>query len=224
MKAHNEIGRIGDGIYTAKDASRIFKIPYSKVNYWFQWYLKKGKFKLDYQYHFAIKDTLAVNFLTLIEMYVFYTLKENGVKTSAILKAHSILSEKLKTPYPFAQEDYYSLGNKIYFGNSTQLASADEKVQFTFRETLVPYSKKINFGENRLAHKFYPLGSSRSVVVDPSHQFGQPTITGTNILVATIYDWHLSKESNDFIAELYKIPVQSVVDAIDFWEDKKMAA
>ena len=224
MKTNFESPHIGQGVYTAKDASLIFKIPYSKVNYWFQWYLKKGKFNIDYQYHFPISDKTAVNFLTLIEMFVFYSLKENGAKTSAILEAHSALSKQLKTPYPFAQEDYYSIGNKIFVSNEDRIVTANKKLQYVFSEGLIPYSKKINFGNDKLAHKFYPLETSRNIVVDPKHQFGQPIIAGTNILAATIYDWHLGKEEDTFIAELYNISIESVKDAVSFCSPSKIAA
>ena len=224
MESKFESARIGNGIYTAKDAALIFKIPYSKANYWFNWYLKKGKFNIDYQYHFAIRDKTAVNFLTLIEMYVFYTFKENGVKTKNILEAHNILSKQFQTPYPFAQEDYYISGKNIYVSSKDQIVSADKKLQFVSSEALIPYSKKINFGNDKLAHKFFPLETSKNIVVDPKHQFGQPTISGTNILAATIYDWHLGKEEDNFIAELYNISLESVRDAVKFCTPHKVAA
>jgi uncharacterized protein (DUF433 family) len=219
-----ESGKLGEGIYTAKDASLIFNIPYPKVNYWFQWYLKKGKFNTNYQYHFSISNKVAVNFLTLIEMYVFYSLKENGVKTKTIIEAHEILANQFKTQYPFAQKEYYSLGDNVFFEDSNILTTANKNLQGVFPEALIPYSKKISFGNDKLAHKFYPLGETRSIIIDPNHQFGQPTIKGTNILAATIYDWHLSNESEEFIADLYNISIQNIRDSVDFYKTHKIAA
>lgn len=43
-----------------------------------------------------------------------------------------------------------------------------------------PFYKKIRFSNKNIAHKFYPLGIEKNVVVDPNHQVGQPIIDNTN--------------------------------------------
>jgi len=180
---------IGQGIYTAADAARILKIPYPKANYWFTYYAKqKLSVTTDYIYHFPVRDVIAVNFLTLIEMYVFYTLKEKGGKTSKIIKAHTAMSNFLGTPYPFAKEDIYvsSKTKSLLFGGDDQLVTADEHLQTVIIQVLKLFISKVHFNDDRIANKFYPLGKAKTIVVNPENQFGQPTIEGTNILTETI--------------------------------------
>ena len=210
---------IGHGIFTAADASRILKIPYPKANYWFKYYAKqKLSLTAEYIYHFPVRDVIAVNFLTLIEMYVFYTLKEKGIKTSKIIKAHTAMSKFLGTPYPFAKEDIYINSNKktLLFGNDDQLITADEHLQSVIVQVLKLFISKVQFDDDRIANKFYPLGKGKTIVVNPENQFGQPIIEGTNILTETIYNLSVGGDSHDFIAKLYDISLKNVEDAIEF--------
>lgn len=208
--------KIGQGIYTAADASRILKMPYSRTKYWFSYYAKQRFAAKNHVYHFQIKDSVAVNFLALIEMYVFFTLKEQGIKTRTIVKAHETMAVYLQTPYPFAMEDLFIDNSRLLFGDEHQLITADERLQTVIVQILRPFIRKIEFSNNKLAKKFYPLGKENSVVVNPEHQFGQPIIDGTNILTETIFMLSKGGDSNEFIAKLYNISVKNVEDAIRF--------
>ena len=80
----------------------------------------------------------------------------------------------------------------------------------------IPLNQNGGFDKNELAEKFYPLGKTKQVVIDPKHQFGQPTIKGTNIFPKTIFNLYQSKESKKFIAQSYEISIQEVNDAIEY--------
>ncbi|MEO8145994.1 MAG: DUF433 domain-containing protein [Bacteroidia bacterium] len=217
MKTTGATAKIGEGIYTAADAARILKIPYSKANYWFKYYLKNKHFKTDYRYYFEVSDILAVNFLTLIEMYVFYAFKEESVKIADIIIAHETISKTFDTPYPFANKDFYVSGRKIYYGDDKDLTIANKTKQKMLADILIQFSKKIEYGNANLAHKYYPLGKNKSIVVDPENQFGQPVIEGTNIRVETIYNFYKAGDSIELICELYNISNNNVKDAIEFF-------
>jgi uncharacterized protein (DUF433 family) len=77
---------------------------------------------------------------------------------------------------------------------------------------------KIEFDDNNLAKRFFPLTGSKNVVVDPKHQFGQPVISGTNIKTQTLFSLHKGGESLEDISALYNISLAKVKDAIAFQE------
>jgi len=211
-----EIARLGEGIYTAADAARILRIPYSKANYWFQYYVKHRLFdSVGFRHYFPIKNSIAVNFLTLIEMYVFYALKEKKQKTRDIITAHHNMHKHLDTPYPFAMEHIYVMGKKILFGDEDSMTAANNLLR-VIPEITKEHAEKITFSDERIAKKFYPLGKDKSVVINPENQFGHPIIDGTNIMTDTIYDYHLGGDSKEFIADLFDISVQNVEDAIEY--------
>jgi len=211
------LNSVGQGIYTAADAARILKVPYPKANYWFKYYAKqKFASSTHFKYHFQIRDIIAVNFLTLIEMYVFYTLKEKGIKTNSIMEAHSTMADFLKTPYPFAKEDIYVNNKALLFSHNDLLISADKNLQTVIVQVLKPFLNKIQFNDDRMANRFYPMGKKKAIVVNPENQFGQPVIEGTNILAQTVYLLSKAGESSRSIAKLYDLDIKQVRDAIEF--------
>jgi uncharacterized protein (DUF433 family) len=159
----------------------------------------------------------AFNFLTLIEFYVFYQLKDAGVKTKEILAAHERLSAKLKTSFPFASTTLLTDGGKILFETEGgAIVDTEPTFQYNLREIIQPFCKKIEFSEERIAKRFYPLGKEKNIVVDPHHQFGQPTITGTNILPNTVFSYYKGGEPIEFISNIFEISKQQVKDAVEY--------
>jgi len=217
-KMDTAIAELGTGIYTSYDASKILKIPPRKAWYWFSYYVKYRLFEsIGYQYHFDTKDTTAVDFLTLIEMYIFYILKDNiNMSSRNIVRYHKILSDELDTPHPFACSNLYAAKASLIFEKQNRLTKADDIQQTFIEDFVLPFYHKISFGGDDIASKYHPLGKDRSVVVDPKHQFGRPTIEGTNIRTETLSDLYLGGDNIDFIARLYKITESSVKDAIEF--------
>ncbi len=213
----NGTSNIGLGSYTAADASRILRVPYAKANYWFNYYAKQRlPSTAHYTYHVKIKGIAAVSFLTLMEMVVFYTLKERGIKTSRIMEAHTVMSEFLKTPHPFAMENIYINEKSLLFGNEEQLLTADARLQTVLIKVLKPSINRIQFDDDKIASKFYPLGKNKSVVVNPENQFGQPVIEGTNILIQTIYNLLRASESKKSVARLFDLSTNQIEDVIEF--------
>ncbi len=220
MKFENE-AEIGKGIYTVSDISSILDLKYHKVRrllteYWD----KRFAERLGEKYSWKLNNSRAVSFHTLIEFYTFFQLKESGVSTSSILKAHTDLSESYNTAFPFAQSSILSrincFGKRIVFElNENEIIDLDSTKQLNLK-FIKDFMKKLDFGKDSLAERLYPKGKKSSVVVDPKHQFGQPTIKGTNLLPDTLYYLHKSKESKKFIAESYGIRIKQVNDAIEY--------
>lgn len=220
-QVHNIKANIGEGVYLIKDVSKILSLPYEKVYRWIVGYWGNS-LNAEINYVFGTPDNRAINFYSLIEFYTFFKLREKGVTTTDIRLLHSKLSKKLNTPYPFAvAKDLYvdKKGKRkkfVYYRYLDQLIRLDSKNQFSFDFIINDFLDKIEFGESNMAIRYYPLGKERSVVVDPSHQFGQPTILGRNIKTQTIYSLHKAGEKNEDISILYNISLKEVEDAVYF--------
>src|SRR5689334_17741636 len=93
--------RLGEGIFLAKDVSKILKIDYDKTYRWMVGYWGSG---LEENIHYTFGDigNRAINFLSLIEFYTFFKLREQGATTLQIRKLHNELRLRLGTNYPFA--------------------------------------------------------------------------------------------------------------------------
>lgn len=217
--------RLGEGIYLVKDVSKILALDYNKVYRWIIGYWSHS-LDNDINYTFGDFDNRAINFYSLIEFYTFFKLREKGISPSKIKQLHLELKQLLKTPYPFAiAQDYFveerrttktkKVKKFVYYSYFDSLMKVGRKKQFSFK-FMDEFLKKIEFDDNNLAIRFFPLPNSKNVVVDPKHQFGQPVISGTNIKTQTIYNLYRGGESKEDISILYNLPIEKVEDAINF--------
>ena len=217
----NEIPKLGEGIFLIKDVADILGLPYYKVRHFINEYWDKRFYDdMDGRYSFGSKRDKAVNFYTLIEFYTFYKLREKNIPSQTIHKAHHFLAKELKTPYPFAHAGIRTLGKEIWAEIGNNILKLDGRMQLAFGQIIKPLLHKIEYGNDNIANKFYPLSNSKNVVVDPLHQYGQPTIKGTNIKTTTIFNLYIGGEPYKFISDLYNIPLQKVKDAVLYHKTK----
>ncbi len=212
---------LGIGVYTLPDLASILNLKYYKVQrllneYWD----KRLANNLNSNYSWTVENNKAVSFHTLVEFYIYFQLKESGVSTQRILKAHKELSKTYKTPFPFAKSEILDaincFGKKIVFElNHEDIIDLDSTKQLNLK-FIKNFMKKLDFDKNNLAERLYPLGKRNAVIVDPKHQFGQPTIKGTNIFPDTIYNLYKSKESKKFIAASFDLSLKQINDAIEY--------
>lgn len=205
-----ETPKLGEGVYLAIDVANILRLPYHKVRYAMNGFW--------HAHTFGKERNRAVNFYALIEFYTYYHLRDKKISAKKIKDFHKMLSKTLQTEYPFASVKISTQGQQIWYEHWDVLMKGDGKQQPVFRTFIEPFLKKIDFGADNLAERFYPLQRSKMVVVDPQHQFGQPTIKGTNIQTAAIYNLYKAGEKKETISELYDISLKQVKDAILYYK------
>lgn len=213
---------LGQGIFTIPEAAMILAMPTGKVNQWIKkyWEMEFVKFdKIDFDtYIWGDKKDKAFNFFTLIELISVKSFRDLGLSFHKIKKAHDILSDLMNIPFPFATSNLLSDGKTIFLDEkSSELLGVDKKFQYSFRAIVSPYCKKLEFEtETLIAKRYWPLGKSHNIVVDPNHSFGQPTIIGTNITVYAVQRLLIAGESKDFISKAFEISTAAVDDVCTF--------
>jgi len=224
MKAANEIHiqpEVGAGIYTSKDVAHILKLPSHKVS--------RNMRDFWENYSFGIKGNRFINFKTLIEFYTFYHLRENGFSAQKIKKIHEDMAKELSTPYPFASKIYIEniideaskktiAKRGVYYEIGAGLVKADRKKQIDIKQFLTPFLNKIEFNDNDIAQRYFPLENSKTLVIDPKFQFGQPIITGTRIKAEIINEFYEGGESKENICKIYHLQIGQVEDAILYFK------
>ena len=216
---NNITPKLGEGIFLVKDVAQILNIDYEKARRWIVGYWD-GNLKQHFNYTFGENKSKAINFYSLIEFYTFFKLREAHIGATEIRRLHEDLSVKLGTPYPFAVVQDYLIEDRKYkkfvfvqFADGLFKHDGKEKLYFNFLQVFLD---KIEFNDNNIASKFYPLGKDKNIVVDPKCQFGQPTIKDTNIKTQSIFSLYKGGETEENISILYDLSVEKVKDAIDF--------
>jgi uncharacterized protein (DUF433 family) len=213
---------LGNGIYTIPDLALILGLPQSKVRRWLtDFYDQRLGKSHKGKYSWTTGNKRGTNFLTLIEFYVFYQLRSLKFSTHKILEVHSYMEKTLNTPYPFASYELLAGQKQILYKHDEEtLVRADKTNQIVLKEILEKFCQKIDFSEQKIATRFWPMGKKHRIVVDPHHQFGQPVIYGTNINAETIWSMYNSGEAVSTIGVLYDISTAEVNDAISFCQPK----
>jgi uncharacterized protein (DUF433 family) len=221
MNFENNI-QLNNGIYTIPEVSKILRLPYQRVSFWTSkyWDSKLGKI-FEGQYSWTLNNSKAVSFHTLIEFFVFYQMAEAGVRPREVLNSHIELSKIFQTPFPFAQKDILenirTTGKKVFFETKEGILSLDGLKQFKL-DFIRVFFKNLEFDNELVASRFWPLGREKSILVDPRRQFGHPVLGSTNIYPETIYNLIKSGEPVDFIAFTYEIDKKCIEDAIIYCE------
>lgn len=213
--------QLGNGIYTVQEISHILRLPYQKVNLWITkyWDGELGK-AYEHNYSWKVNNTKAVGFHTLVEFYVMVQFAEAGVKIRQVLNAHKDLAASFQTLFPFAKktvlENITTDGKKIFLCLEGITITLDGTRQLNLNFIKL-FFKKLDFDNELLAARFWPLGKEKEIVCDPHHRFGQAVFDGTNIQAEAIYRMFLAKEPVDFIADLYEISSNKVKYALEFY-------
>lgn len=221
MSASNNDIKLGKGIYSVPDLALILQLPMHKVRRWLVDFYDHRLAEGYGNYSWGEGRERATNFLTLIEFYVFFMLRQQKISVGKIIQAHKHMSIELKTKYPFASYKLLVNEKQILYGKDDETwVHADKTNQIVIHMIIEDFFKKIDFSNNDLAERFWPLGKEHNIVVDPHHQFGQPVINGTNINAATIYSMYESGEPLSTIGILYDLTEAQVNDAIAFCKRK----
>ena len=212
--------QLGIGIYTVTEIARILNFPRKKVERWLREYWD-GELGSEYadNYSWKTENSKAVGFHTLIEFYVMVQFTQAGVKTRKLLDAHKTLAKWYDTPFPFAQKEV--LANMktdkkhIYFQKGDDLITLDNTKQFNLRFIEI-FFKNIEFDNNQLAARLWPLGKEKSIVIDPKRKFGHPVIDEHNIYPETINNHIKAGDPAKYVAYVYEITEQQVADAVEY--------
>ena len=211
---------LGYGFYTYADIAQLLGLPRAKVNRYLSayWNERLGKSLFNEDFSWKVSNSVkAVNFYVLIELYICFQLQELGVNPKQVLKAREAIAHDTGLNYPFATQDIFSDGRKIFYKLDDAVINADGTKQANLIKILNEFAQKIDF-ESGIAERFYPLINSKNIVIDPHHQFGQPTLTGTNINAEIIYAMFKSGESVATLAFLYDLKKEQIEDAIKFYQ------
>jgi uncharacterized protein (DUF433 family) len=211
---------LGIGLYSIPDVARILNLEPPFVRRWLNEYWgNRFKFGKKNFSSWGKGREKAIHFYTLIEFYVFYQLRKQGLSAQSIAKSHEIIAGELGTQFPFATSTILTDGRKILYKiDNETIINADKTKQLNFVTIIEDFCQQMDFGKDQLAIRYWPLGKEKNIIVDPHHQLGQPTIKNTNILAETLYRMNAAGEKINFIASLYNVTGSDVKASIEFFK------
>jgi uncharacterized protein (DUF433 family) len=227
--------RLGRGIYSVPEASRLTKVSSQRIRRWVRGYeyqvrrqrrTSRPVIAADYP---SASGSLTLSFLDLIEVRFVNEFRLAGVSWAAIRIASNRAKQIVAEDHPFSTKRFRTDGKTILIDIAHE--SGEEELldlvrnQFAFRKVIWPFLYKgLEFGSEDVAARWWPMDRRRHVVIDPTRSFGQPIVDREGVPTATLVAAYKGERSIERIATWFEISVASVRDAIDFERHLSAAA
>lgn len=219
---------VGVGLYSFPEAAKLTGIESSSLRRWLRGYgrTKKGSgaaYDIEALWTSPLQDEDfdAISFADLLEVRFVNAFRKYGVSLQTIRTAARHAREMFGTNYPFTNRRFRTDGRGIFAEalretGETEMMDLGKK-QYVFDKVVRPslYSG-IEFGEDELATRWFPVPQSKAVVLDPQIAFGKPIVTEVGVRTDILYDAYLAEDDKHVVARLYEVPLSAVEHAIRF--------
>ena len=167
-----------------------------------------------------------VSFLQLIEIAVAARLrKAEGASFKAVRSAYLNAQEQFGYEYPFAHVKLEAIGRHVVHvmrgaESVDSYQALDEPEQWTLPGILAvaEVAAELDF-EDELACRWWPVGKSSFIVIDPQISAGRPTIAGRGVTADAIFArLQKAREPIDFIMQDFQLNREQVEAALEYCE------
>ena len=215
---------LGAGIYTIPEASRLTRVSATRIRRWMKGYDFKTKKERHHSKPVwtsqleALEGKIAVGFRDLMEIRFVKAFIEAGVSWKTMRLAHKAAKAKLDSDHPFCTHKFATDGREILLEQGQ--ASGDTCLvditnnQREFKKIVTPFLKELEF--DRGYTRWWPMGKSRSVVLDPVRNLGQPTVVGAGVPTRVLARSVKSNGSVESVAHWFEVAPKEVRDAVEF--------
>lgn len=209
---------VSQGLYDLPQVARILGISIVKLRRW----LEEGGFRVGVK-----RDPALLTFLDLMELQFIKLFRDEGVSLPTIRRAAQTAAKKFRTDYPFAVKRFDTDGRSIFAtlikqvnGDDAQLVEDLNRGQYVFDAMVRPFFKKLEYrtSDREQAIRFWPLGTTGRIVLDPQRKFGQPIDNETGIPTKSLYDSVIAGGGQDLatVARWFDVPIDAVRAAVAF--------
>jgi len=211
----NEPTRLGVGLYSVPEASRLVKVSSQQVRHWID--PQEGLIQ-----RVLSPEEQTITFLELMELHFVQMFRQAGVSLQTIRSAAKTAARHFECRHPFTVHRFDTDGRTIF---ATLIQTERRKAliedlkhgQYVFEKIIRPFFKKLQYHQDD-AIRFWPLGATNRIVLDPHRHFGKPIDAPTGVPTKTLF--HAIKAGDDpsTVATWLNVPAAAVAAAVKFEE------
>lgn len=238
MTDENETWRTSP-LYTIPEAARLAGVSTPTVRRWL-WGYDTGTSQMPPVFGTVDQKTdepslALVSFLQLAEIVVASSFRKHGIKLDVIRAAHAKAKAGMyPIEYPFATLELEPLGGHILrrfdLEHGTRFTDPPPKTSFEALDTpglftlpdIVTQTLSTFDYERKLAARWYPLGNTTPIVIDPRYSAGVPTIPERRVTASAVVKRFKAGQSIRFIARDLLLTMAQV-EAVIRYGDKVAA-
>jgi uncharacterized protein (DUF433 family) len=215
----NEEWRTGP-VYSITQAAWLADVSPTTVRRWLFGYVQPGR-KMRRVFDKREDDNRYLSFLEMAEIVVAARFRRRGITLERVRRARTYAADMWAVEYPFATLDMKTYGVHIVSEFQQKepgepLLVFDAHGQLTLPGLVAESLENFDWLD-RWASRWFPMGKSVPIVVDPQMAAGRPTILDTGITVDTVMRrFTKGKQTPTFIAEDYELEEEEVLDIIRY--------
>jgi excisionase family DNA binding protein len=218
-----DLSLVGIGLYTVAEAARLTGVSNQKIVRWLRGhtigdreYARLWRSQVD----LGANEALYLGFLDLVQIRVASAFVKEGLSPQKVRKAIEQGSEIIHCDYPFASAWFRTDGKTVILhvlqqGEDDRLIDLFQSGQYLMHRIIEPSLKGLEF-EQDFAARWWPLGRSRGIVIDPKRQFGQPIDDATGVPTVVLARASEAEGSIEGAARRFMVPASSVRRAVAY--------
>lgn len=223
---------VGIGVYTVAEAARLTATPAASVRRWMLGYryrrhgLARERPSLWHPDIEPFDGRVALSFLDLMEVRFIGAFRRHGVSWPAIRRAAEIACDMFQDAHPFARRRFRTDGERIFqqVDKGGEVSLFDLNRQSWVYNAIVAPSlyAGIEFSGEQMT-RWFPVGGSSAIVIDPKIAFGRPTVAEKGVPTDTIAAAVRAHDGDHAeVARWFDLPVRAVKAAAKF--ERRLAA
>ena len=140
-----------------------------------------------------IEGEKALTFIELVELLYIRAFLRAGGSWKTVKTVANVAARMFDSNHPFALRRLYVHPKAVFAGveesdGREMLIQLIGHGQHTMPSVVKPYLDELDFDVNDVANRWWPIGRTGGVVIDPRLSFGAPVVEGTGIRARTLAD------------------------------------
>jgi uncharacterized protein (DUF433 family) len=216
---------IGIGLYTPAEAGRLVQVAPAKILRWLRGHDISGKHYdplWDPQVDLGDQG-IALGFRDLMEIRVAAAFIERGLSAQKVRQAILLARDIIGDDRPLSTSRFRTDGRSVFLQIGEEEGEPKLidlfKSQYAFREVMERSLSNIDYGADGAPARWWVLGKSKSIVIDPARSFGRPIEAETSVPAEVLAAAVKAEGSVEAAARGWDVPVRAVKRAVAFVDE-----
>jgi uncharacterized protein (DUF433 family) len=209
--------------YTCADVARYLRIPVATIRSWVKgyWYTTNQGTR-EFRRVITPAEEQYLSFQNLIELFVLGAIRRTyNVQLHKVRTAIPYLERVSNTEHPLADCNLWTDKRDLFIEFIDQYLNVSVKGQVEMKD-LKQCLTRIEKDPRGIPVRLFPFIRSnhsyraKSIVIDPTIQFGRPCIAGTGVPTEVVFSRSQAGETSLALASDYKCSVRQIADAVHY--------
>lgn len=213
------VERVSLPLYTFADADRLAHVSRGTSKRWLSGYryrTAQGQPTGQPPVTPGFGDREAASFTDLVEIVAIGGLKGLGFSLQEIREFVRNCQAFLGVDRPLTKLKFKTDGREFYVDRGqTLLEVGRRKRSQAWNEVLEPFLQSLDYADE-VAARWWPLGKSNPIVVDPDYAYGFPVLAGSGVRTEIILERFQARDLDDQIAADFNIDPVDVQRALQY--------